>query len=216
MVVEWAIRKCRLFLLGLPQPFTLVVDHQALVTILDKHTLGKIENEKIKRTKEHLSQFIFQTIWRKGKEHAIPNALSRCPVNKPTEEDLAVGKDIQQCVQHCVVRVVRRIDDDGIDELEEEVISSPPPNPADPILEKLKAVAVADKHYSELINAVTTGFFGWTRKNVVVRASVLGHSKRLVGGGRTRAVREETCHPSCCPFGCVAATSRMKSGHCPY
>ena len=34
--VEWAIRKCRLFFLGLPQPFTLVVDHQALVTILDK------------------------------------------------------------------------------------------------------------------------------------------------------------------------------------
>jgi len=99
-----------------------------------------------------------------GKERAIPDALSRCPVNKPTAEDLAVGKQIQQCVQFCVIRAVRRIDDDGIDEEEEEVISSPPPYPADPLLEKLKAVAVADKQYSELINAVTTGFLGGREK----------------------------------------------------
>ena len=89
--VEWAARKCRLFLLGLPKPFTLVVDHQALVTILDKHTLGQIENEKIQRLKQRLSKFIFNTVWKKGKEHAIPGALSRFPVNRLSPEDLAVG-----------------------------------------------------------------------------------------------------------------------------
>ncbi len=41
--VEWAMGKCRLYLLGLPM-FTLVVDHQPLVTIPDKYTLDAVEN----------------------------------------------------------------------------------------------------------------------------------------------------------------------------
>ena len=97
--VEWAIRKCKLYLLGLPHPFSLVVDRQALVTILDKHTLGKIENEKIRRIKERLSKYVFTTTWKKGKDHAIPDALSRFPVNQPTPEDRAVGHEIQLHVQ---------------------------------------------------------------------------------------------------------------------
>ena len=35
--VKWTMEKCHLFLKGLPM-FTLVVDHQPLVTILDKQT----------------------------------------------------------------------------------------------------------------------------------------------------------------------------------
>ena len=101
--VEWATRKCRLFLLGLPKPFTLVVDHQALVTILDKHTLGQIENEKTQRLKQRLSKYIFNTVWKKGKEHAIPGALSRFPVNRPSSEDLAAGETLQRSVP-CPVR----------------------------------------------------------------------------------------------------------------
>lgn len=41
--VEWAMRKCKLYLLGLPN-YTLLVDHQALVSILDKYTLDAVEN----------------------------------------------------------------------------------------------------------------------------------------------------------------------------
>jgi hypothetical protein len=44
--VEWAMQKCRLYLLGLPS-FQLVVDHQALVTILSKYTLDAVENPKL-------------------------------------------------------------------------------------------------------------------------------------------------------------------------
>ena len=33
-LVEWATKKCRLYVIGLPS-FTLIVDHQPLVTILD-------------------------------------------------------------------------------------------------------------------------------------------------------------------------------------
>lgn len=42
---EWAIRKCRLYLMGLPT-FTLVVDHQALVPILNNNTLDAVEIRK--------------------------------------------------------------------------------------------------------------------------------------------------------------------------
>ena len=44
--VEWAIRKCRLYLSGFPN-FTLMVDHQAFVAILDRYTLDAIDNTKI-------------------------------------------------------------------------------------------------------------------------------------------------------------------------
>lgn len=43
--VEWAIRKCKIYLLGL-QIFTLVVDHQPLVSILDSYTLDAVDNQK--------------------------------------------------------------------------------------------------------------------------------------------------------------------------
>lgn len=46
--VEWAMSKCRLYLLGLPK-FILVVDHQPLVTILDKYTLDAVENPRLQR-----------------------------------------------------------------------------------------------------------------------------------------------------------------------
>jgi hypothetical protein len=73
--VEWAIRKCRLYLSGLHN-FTLMVDHQALVAILEKYTLDAIDNPKIQRLKECLSPYSFTTAWRRGKDHAIPDALS--------------------------------------------------------------------------------------------------------------------------------------------
>lgn len=53
--------KCRLYLLGLPM-FSLIVDHQALVIILDRYTLDAVENPKLQRMKERLSPFVFQTI----------------------------------------------------------------------------------------------------------------------------------------------------------
>ena len=99
--VEWAIRKCRLYLSGLPN-FTLMVDHQALVAILDKYTLDAIENPKIQRMKERLSPYSFTTVWKKGKEHAIPDALSRAPVNDPAVDDECVGTELEMLEMECV------------------------------------------------------------------------------------------------------------------
>ena len=81
------MKKCRLYLMGLPT-FTLIVHHQPLVTILDRYTLDQVKNPRLQRMKEQLSSFTFQTKWPKGKEHQIPDALSRAPSADPLVEDL--------------------------------------------------------------------------------------------------------------------------------
>ena len=81
-----------------------MVDHQALVAILDKYTLDAIDNPKIQRLKERLSPYSFTTVWRKGKEHAIPDALSRAPVNDPAPEDDRVGADLDFSIRNVVIQ----------------------------------------------------------------------------------------------------------------
>jgi hypothetical protein len=103
--VEWVIRKCRLYLSGLPT-FTVMVGHQASGAILDKYTLDAIENQKIQRLKERLSPYSFTTVWRQGKDHAIPNALSRAPVNDPAKDDECVGTELVYSIQLAIIQYV--------------------------------------------------------------------------------------------------------------
>lgn len=44
------------------QSFALIVDHQALVCIIDRKTLDQVENPKLQRLKERLSPYVFTTI----------------------------------------------------------------------------------------------------------------------------------------------------------
>ena len=78
LAVVCAMRKCRIYLQGLPN-FELIVDHKPLKSILNTQTLDMVDNPRIQRLKEKLSAFIFHTTWRKGKDHVIPDALSRAP-----------------------------------------------------------------------------------------------------------------------------------------
>jgi RNase H-like domain found in reverse transcriptase len=94
--VEWAVKKCHLYLAGM-QNCTVVVDHQALITILNKFTLDAVENPRLQRIKERLSAYNFQTTWKKGKDHAIPDALSRAPVADPTNDDIEGDDEIRIC-----------------------------------------------------------------------------------------------------------------------
>lgn len=63
--------------------FTLVLDHQVPVSILNNFTLEAVENPKTQRLKELLSSYVFTTVLRKCREHAIPNAVSRSDVSDP-------------------------------------------------------------------------------------------------------------------------------------
>jgi hypothetical protein len=148
--VEWAIRKCRLYLSGLHN-FTLMVDHQALVAILDKYTVDAIDNPKIQRLKERLSPYSFTTVWRRGKDHAIPDALSRAPVNDPAADDECIGTELAFSVRHVVIQSVN-----AIIEPEDDAVSRS--HLPDNLLDDLRTGAAADPHYLDLIAAVESGF----------------------------------------------------------
>jgi hypothetical protein len=135
--------------LGLPK-FKLLVDHQPLVSILDRQTLDMVDNPKLQRLKERLSPFVFDTTWRKGKDHSIPDALSRAPVGRPSEEDDAVNAEITSHARHCVVRRIQSMDDEEGSEIT--------PRLRDPLLDNLRSIAAADPAYEELIQAISNGF----------------------------------------------------------
>ena len=149
--VQWAMGKCRLFLLGSPKTFKLIVDHQALVTILDRQTLDAVENPRLQRMKERLMQFHFTTIWNKGKSHAIPDALSRAPVSEPSTDDM----DDHPSISHHIRAVWRG-------KAAELSTNNDSPEPviavADPLLESLRASGSADPDYVILLQTVQRGF----------------------------------------------------------
>ena len=88
--IYWAIKKCRVYLAGLPS-FTVIVDHQPLKPWFNHYQLASIENPRVLNYRMKLLDYNFTVEWRQGKNpgpHAIPDALSRAPVEDPTEEDL--------------------------------------------------------------------------------------------------------------------------------
>ena len=90
--IKYALTKCRLYLSGLPQ-FTVITNHRPLLSIFNKYSLNQVENVKLQNLKAELqSKFQFKVEWRKGKNHAIADCLSRAPVDDPDEtvDDLHV------------------------------------------------------------------------------------------------------------------------------
>jgi hypothetical protein len=132
------------------------VDHQALVTILDKYTLDAVENPKLQRLKERLSPFVYSTTWRKGRSHSIPDALSRAPVNDPGPDDEMANDDVQSFARRVVIRQVSSMQQAN-DEMEEDGIDEES-HLSDPMLDELRAVAASDSDYVELMAAIATGF----------------------------------------------------------
>ena len=133
-------------MLGLPK-FTLLVDNQQLVSILDRQTLDIVDIPKLQRLKKRLSPFVFTTIWRKGKDNFIPDALSRAPVDQPSEEDDA---EITSHARHCIVRRIQSVSD--------EEVSETAPYLRNPLLNNLRSIAATDMAYDELIQTVSNGF----------------------------------------------------------
>jgi hypothetical protein len=143
--------------MGLPT-FTLVVDHQALVPILNNYTLDAVENPKLQRLKERLSPYVFTTMWRKGREHAIPDALSRAPVNDPAPDDEAANSDVKTCSQRTIINRIAHISaESGRDTCITDAADVHTHLP-DPLVEEIRAVAATDGDYTALISAIESGF----------------------------------------------------------
>lgn len=90
--VVWAMSKCRLYVVGL-QHFARTTDHRPLVPILNHYSLDTVEDPRLQRLKEKISPYLFTAVWRAGKHHSIPDALSRFPVSLPTPEDEIASAD---------------------------------------------------------------------------------------------------------------------------
>ena len=154
----WAMKKCRVYLLGLPT-FSLVVDHRPLVPILDQYTLDAVENPRLQRMKERMSPFVFTTTWRPGKTHAIPDALSRAPVDDPTPADQVAERDVELHVRRIVSAVATDLaESSSVSPLTATATDCKDTPPVDPMLARLLQSAAADTEYQLLLEAVLTGF----------------------------------------------------------
>ena len=105
LAVAWAVKKCRIFLEGLSQ-FDIITDHRPLITILNKHHLGKIENPRLQRLRMRLMGYNFHASWQPGKSHTEADALSRAPADDPAPEDGIADSEIQSDL-HAIIAANR-------------------------------------------------------------------------------------------------------------
>jgi hypothetical protein len=84
LAIKWAIASCKHYLMGGPV-FTVVTNHKPLVPMFKKG-LGDVENARVLRYREQLTQYSFEVVWVPGKTHEIADALSRAPIFDPPEE----------------------------------------------------------------------------------------------------------------------------------
>ncbi len=142
LAVVWAVvKKCSTYLRGLR--FQLIIDHKPLLPILNSYTLDMIQNPRLQTLRGKLQRYTFDTIWRKGSEHYIPDALSRAPISNPSAEDLFT-EEIEGMVESKINYITA-------EELH-------PQNFNDPLLSKLEEAASQDKGYLELVKAIEQGF----------------------------------------------------------
>jgi hypothetical protein len=104
----------------------------------------------------------------KGKDHAIPDALSRAPVNDPEPDDDETNKDVQLFSRQVMLRRIAAVGAVTPTTEDEEEITDDPNHLVDPVLEKLKITASNDASYSALIQAIETGFT--TRRDLMAPA----------------------------------------------
>lgn len=97
-------------------------------------------------------------MWRKGKEHAIPDALSRSPVANPTSDDEASAGDLISSAHQHLIRRIRAISG-GTGETDGDIDDTPMMDHLrDLTLEEIRETAAADAEYADLITAIESGF----------------------------------------------------------
>ena len=147
LAVAWACRKCSLYPSGMQQ-FEVVTDDRPLIPVLNSKSLVDIENPRLQRLRERLTPFNIVATWRQGKMHAIPDALSRAPVDTPTPDDEEAEKDVEHQIASLIARLTTGVP-------AEEAEESPFP---DATLEEVRAAAERDSEYITLKDVVLAGF----------------------------------------------------------
>ena len=111
LAIEWAIRKCKLYLLS--SNFMVKTDHRPLVGIFKKRDT---ENLRLQRIMAKVDNYCSKVEYIQGKRNEIADALSRYPVSDPTEEDLAIlaclNKELDESIDPLIKEVLETVDDD--------------------------------------------------------------------------------------------------------
>ena len=144
--VTWAVKKCRPFLAG--RRFEIITDHRPLVSILTHKSLPEIENPRLQRLRMKLLDYQFTTTWRPGRHLAIPDALSRAPVDTPTPDDEDDSAEIGPQIRCMLTRSLAETEPDGTRVSPVE----------DVMLTRLQDAASTDAEYQALCTVVQNGF----------------------------------------------------------
>ena len=138
LAIKYAMKKCHLYLYGLPR-FEVITDHRPLLPIFNSYHLSQVDNAKIQGIKADLQcQYQFVLKWRASKEHMIADCLSRAPVDDPCEDTDLLGQSIAVVIS-CVY-----------DDLQADQV--------DLKIEELRQVAKLDEDYQGLIKEVLRDF----------------------------------------------------------
>ncbi|CAB4057568.1 unnamed protein product [Lepeophtheirus salmonis] len=117
LAAVWALRKCHSYLFGLPE-FTLITDHQPL------------------RLKSYLTPYDFKTVWKRGKDNGMADALSRSPVDKPTQGDDDFTQDMYGSIHTITANLLDTLNNSDISQIECDPITLES-IARDPILEEI-------------------------------------------------------------------------------
>ena len=85
MAIQWAILKCRNYLLGVD--FVVKTDHKPLLGVINGKDLDAVNNTRLQRILSKLLGFQYKVEYVPGKQNLIADALSRSPVFQPEETD---------------------------------------------------------------------------------------------------------------------------------
>ncbi|XP_059084410.1 uncharacterized protein LOC131881541 [Tigriopus californicus] len=114
LAIWWAINKCKVYLLGLPH-FVVLTDQKSLVSLFNNFSIDAIDNPKVQNYRTKLLQYSFIVEWKRGKDHSIPDALSRAPVSDPDESDVCdfnlgtiITDSVRQVSEDLLVEDIRR------------------------------------------------------------------------------------------------------------
>ena len=129
--IVYAIVKCRHYVAG--TRFEIVTDHLPLKPILGHEdspgkALDTVENPRLQRLLGKIAGYSFTVKWVAGKRHLIADALSRAPVFEPNSDI-----SFENFIRICAVETRAR---------------------SDPLLDDMKAAALADSDYRECCKAI--------------------------------------------------------------
>ena len=144
LAIAWAVKKCHIYLAGRDH-FDIVTDHKPLLPIVNKKGLSEIENPRLLRLRERLLPYSFVLGWKKGVEHAIPDALSRFPVQKPTHEDELAERELNEIVHASINANIKAIFEDG--NTNEDVL-----------VEEVRQACKRDEEHIKLKQTIIEGF----------------------------------------------------------